>query len=211
MGNLTTSLGDKSLEMGVAGGGSLGGGGNQTITWQPIVQQAFDALAALILGVLFLLHNQINQLVSDIEAAFAWVRSGAPSNHLRRLLGLSVGAAAGSGVIGGVLNQANTGKNKDRPKIGQNGPQFPSKTTGKSGNKKERIDVENPAPGKRDGQIHYHEPNNTKWQYDFENGGLLTPKERDPRKPPAPPRIQRVLEMEWARRAINKGRNLLGE
>lgn len=32
--------------------------------------------------------------------------------------------------------------------------------------KTERIDIENPAPGERPGQIHYHEPNNTKWYLD---------------------------------------------
>ncbi|MBQ3783293.1 MAG: hypothetical protein II838_07620 [Lachnospiraceae bacterium] len=50
--------------------------------------------------------------------------------------------------------------------IGENGTQTSSTTTGQNG-KIERIDVENPSPGKRNGNIHYHEPNNRKWYYDF--------------------------------------------
>lgn len=41
-----------------------------------------------------------------------------------------------------------------------------SKTVGQNG-ATERVDVENPNPGKGDGNMHYHEPNNTKWYYDF--------------------------------------------
>lgn len=44
--------------------------------------------------------------------------------------------------------------------IGENGQKVDSKTTWKSG-KTERIDVEN--PGGRDGNIHYHDPNNIKY------------------------------------------------
>jgi len=51
--------------------------------------------------------------------------------------------------------------------IGENGTQTPSQTTWK-GERKERLDVENPAPGQRDGQIHYHESNDAKHMYDFE-------------------------------------------
>lgn len=52
--------------------------------------------------------------------------------------------------------------------IGENGTQTPSNTTWR-GKGKERIDVENPNPGQRDGQIHYHEPNNSKHMYDIAN------------------------------------------
>ena len=50
--------------------------------------------------------------------------------------------------------------------IGENGQKVDSKTTWKSG-KTERIDVEN--PGGRDGNIHYHDPNNIKYYYDIIN------------------------------------------
>ena len=52
--------------------------------------------------------------------------------------------------------------------MGESGAQFSSKTVWKKG-KTERIDVENPAPGVRAGQIHYHESNNRKWYFDVEN------------------------------------------
>ena len=46
--------------------------------------------------------------------------------------------------------------------VGENGAQTSSKTTWQNG-KTERIDVENPAPGERPGQIHYHDSDNNKW------------------------------------------------
>jgi len=53
--------------------------------------------------------------------------------------------------------------------LGANGAQVTSKTLWQNG-KTERIDVENPAPGKRPGQIHYHDANDTKYLYDTNTG-----------------------------------------
>ena len=53
--------------------------------------------------------------------------------------------------------------------LGENGTQTESHSfrwRGAEG-QNERIDVENPNPGQRPGQIHYHEVNNTKHMYDF--------------------------------------------
>ena len=50
--------------------------------------------------------------------------------------------------------------------IGENGTQTSSTTTW-NGKNKERIDVENPNPGQRDGQIHFHDSNNKKHLFDF--------------------------------------------
>ena len=58
------------------------------------------------------------------------------------------------------------GGNESDHMIGEHGVQTSSKTTWKNG-KTERIDVENPAPGERPGQIHYHDPDNTKWYYNI--------------------------------------------
>nr|WP_289995873.1 hypothetical protein [Photorhabdus laumondii] len=55
--------------------------------------------------------------------------------------------------------------NKDGAMLGINGPTVPSKTLW-MGKGKERVDVENPAPGKRAGQIHYQDSNNNKYYYD---------------------------------------------
>jgi RHS repeat-associated protein len=53
--------------------------------------------------------------------------------------------------------------------IGSAGPQFKSKTLWES-EAGEHIDVENPAPGKRAGQIHFQDAANNKFQYNFETG-----------------------------------------
>lgn len=47
-----------------------------------------------------------------------------------------------------------------------NGTQVSSKTTWQNG-KTERSDVENPAPGERPGQVHYHDSNNNKYYYEW--------------------------------------------
>jgi len=88
--------------------------------------------------------------------------------------------------------------------VGQNGTQTSSTTTGRNG-RTERIDVENPNPGQRPGQIHYHEPNGTKWMYDINSGRFV-----DAAENLAPPRIQRVLNEPWAQRAIERALQYLG-
>jgi hypothetical protein len=54
--------------------------------------------------------------------------------------------------------------------IGADGIQVTSKTTWNEG--PYRIDVENPNPGQRPGQLHFQDQSNptAKYQYDFENG-----------------------------------------
>lgn len=61
--------------------------------------------------------------------------------------------------------------------IGENGTQTPSKKTW-NGEGQERLEVENPAPGRRDGQIHYHESNNEKHMFDFTTGSFKNPTKR---------------------------------
>ncbi|MDR3258329.1 MAG: hypothetical protein LBT51_01780, partial [Fusobacteriaceae bacterium] len=92
-------------------------------------------------------------------------------------------------------------------KIGENGTQtHGSDTIVKTGDGKERVDVENLNPGKQDGSIHYHAPDNTKWQYDIMTGKLV-----DKDWNPAPPYIQKVLKKDWFQKAIKKGLKILGE
>ncbi|MGW5424057.1 putative T7SS-secreted protein [Streptomyces sp. NPDC003943] len=58
----------------------------------------------------------------------------------------------------------------DRGMIGANGPQITSKTLWNHG--PYRIDVENPNPGQRPGQLHFQDQSNkgAKYQFDFETG-----------------------------------------
>jgi len=51
--------------------------------------------------------------------------------------------------------------------IGYNGAQFPSKTLWREKEGVARIDVENPAPGVRSGQIHFQDNNNNKYMWNF--------------------------------------------
>jgi filamentous hemagglutinin len=72
-------------------------------------------------------------------------------------------AVAGVAVAGHGAGTASYIKNTPVGMVGANGPQFTSKTLwqGNQG----RLDVENPNPGQRPGQIHFQQGNN-KWIYD---------------------------------------------
>ena len=78
---------------------------------------------------------------------------------------VAVAGAATEGQMLGNLLMAGT-QDKPRPMLGANGAGFPSKTLfmGEKG----RLDVENPSPGKRPGQIHFQEwgEKGGKWYYD---------------------------------------------
>jgi hypothetical protein len=92
-------------------------------------------------------------------------------------------------------------------KFGESGTQLAgSKTTGRNG-KTERVDVENPAPGKRDGDVHYHDSTNVKWRYDHESGKLIHPVTHKP----APPKVQKVTTEKWFQKALDKALTVLGE
>lgn len=90
--------------------------------------------------------------------------------------------------------------------LGEKGTQFESKTTWQNG-KTERIDVENPSPGERPGQIHYHEPDNTKWYFDIEEKQFYNQKTGEL----APKKIQKLLKNKDVIDAINKALKFLGE
>ncbi|WP_342479904.1 hypothetical protein NST07_18010 [Paenibacillus sp. FSL L8-0340] len=117
----------------------------------------------------------------------------------------------------GEVPQSKSSKPKEKPleaegtggakkTFGENGTQFESKTTWQNG-KTERIDVENPNPGQRDGQIHYHEANNTKWYLDVENKEFYNQKTGEK----APSKIQKLLKDKDVQKAIDKGLKFLGE
>lgn len=76
-------------------------------------------------------------------------------------------AGAAAAAFGGIskVTKPNYTLNKEGAMLGINGPTVPSKTLW-MGKGKERIDVENPAPGKRAGQIHYQDNSNNKYYYD---------------------------------------------
>ncbi|MBS4537550.1 hypothetical protein GOQ27_03695, partial [Clostridium sp. D2Q-11] len=101
-----------------------------------------------------------------------------------------------------VRNSGNKGTNK----LGKNGTQVNSKTVWQNG-RTERIDVENPSPGKRPGQIHYHESNNTKWYYDVSDKVFYNQKTGKL----APKKIQKILRDNNIQNAIKKALNILGE
>ena len=79
-----------------------------------------------------------------------------------------------------------------RKKAGNNRPT--SKTTWQRG-KTERVDVENFGNGK--GNVHYHEPDNTKWYYNLKKNTFT-----DFDGNPAPSRIQKLLKKD---KNITKG------
>ncbi|WP_245510470.1 hemagglutinin repeat-containing protein [Rhizobium laguerreae] len=107
--------------------------------------------------------------------------------------GINVNAVIAMAILGGVANGGSM--------LGKNGAQFASKTIWK-GNGKERIDVENPNPGQRPGQIHYQDNNGNKYLYDPYTNSF----------PTAPKSVNNLLKNSNFMAAIAKGlKNYLGE
>jgi RHS repeat-associated protein len=108
--------------------------------------------------------------------------------------------------------KGNGGGQKGSPKkdsdhmVGENGTQVTSKTTWQNG-KTERLDVENPAPGERDGQIHYHDANNKKYMYDFQRNVFYD----EETKILAPKSVQKLLEDKKFQKGMEQALKILGE
>jgi filamentous hemagglutinin len=85
--------------------------------------------------------------------------------------------------------------------LGARGVQTSSTTLWK-GQGKERLDVENPNPGQRPGQIHYQDNNGNKYLYDPESNSF----------PGAPNAVNKLLGDSHFRYVIDKGmKKYLGE
>ncbi|WPM84938.1 hypothetical protein QNH14_22415 [Apirhabdus apintestini] len=94
--------------------------------------------------------------------------------------------------------------------LGANGVKVPSKTIWK-GEGKERIDVENPNPGQRPGQVHYQDNKNNKYYYDPNNNNFYS-FDSSKNKVPAPSTINKLLDDPKFKQAIDKGmRQYLGK
>ncbi|WP_244986342.1 VENN motif pre-toxin domain-containing protein [Rosenbergiella epipactidis] len=94
--------------------------------------------------------------------------------------------------------------------LGANGVKVPSKTIWK-GVGKERIDVENPNPGQRPGQVHYQDNKNNKYYYDPRNNNFYM-FDSTKSKVPAPSSVNKLLDDPKFKQAIDKGMNqYLGE
>jgi filamentous hemagglutinin len=92
--------------------------------------------------------------------------------------------------------------------LGAKGPQITSKTLWEGPDGYERIDVENPNPGKRPGQIHYQPDKAHKWYYDAVKNEFFDQKTGKP----APKSVNDKLTDPEIRRAVDEGiRQLNGE
>lgn len=136
---------------------------------------------------------------------------GAVSNSAKYATS-STQAAKRVGVVNNtaVSNKKDSEQSKDDLEmLGANGTQTFSTTVWKEKGSKARIDVENPNPGVRAGQIHYQDSNNKKYYYNPNDGkfyegeiknGILAPKS-----------IQDLLKDKKFKDGIDKGLKYLGE
>ncbi|MBY6837969.1 hypothetical protein FDG50_12620 [Clostridium botulinum] len=115
-----------------------------------------------------------------------------------------ISSKSSNGGTGGGSN-SETVVNKDGKMLGKNGTKFPSDTKWQNG-KTERVDVENPNPGQRPGDVHYHDSKNTKYRFSPNTGKLY-----DEYGDLASNKIQKVLKNKEVQKAINKGLQMLGE
>ena len=91
--------------------------------------------------------------------------------------------------------------------FGSKGPKIPSKTLWLADDGYERIDVENPNPGQRPGQIHYQPMKGVKWYYDPVGDHFYNQKSGEP----APKSVQDRLADPEIRDAVDEGLRQLGE
>jgi filamentous hemagglutinin len=96
-------------------------------------------------------------------------------------------------------------KTFDGKMLGIDGAQTASKPMWK-GEGKSRIDVENPNPGQRAGQIHYQDENNKKYYYDANKKIFYNEKSMDP----APKKVQAMLDDKSFVKGLNKALSVLG-
>jgi RHS repeat-associated protein len=97
-------------------------------------------------------------------------------------------------------NGSSTAANSGGRMIGKDSPRFVSKEAGHG--KGWRIDVENPAPGVRPGQMHLQDYGKGKWQYDFGSGKFVD----------APKKwLEELMRDQKFTDAIKKGKYFLGE
>ncbi|OOS03860.1 filamentous hemagglutinin [Moraxella cuniculi DSM 21768] len=131
--------------------------------------------------------------------------------------GVGTGRNSGFSAVGIKNNKkpnstAQTPKNKpvekDLSLLGANGSQFPSTTVWREKGSKARIDVENPAPGVRAGQIHYQDANNKKYYYNPKDDKFYVGKIDDGVL--APKSIQNLLNDKKFRKGIDKALKYLG-
>ncbi|OCQ51496.1 hypothetical protein Ppb6_03324 [Photorhabdus australis subsp. thailandensis] len=124
-----------------------------------------------------------------------------------------VGISAAPGIAKGISKVGVKEKNvptDQGPMLGQNGVQTSSKTIWK-GVGKERIDVENPNPGKRPGQIHYQDNKNNKYYYEPSTNSFYS-FDSSKNKIPAPSSVNNLLSDPKFKQAIDKGmKQYLGE
>lgn len=114
---------------------------------------------------------------------------------------MEVGAAAIQGAFGSLSVGPRGVAGKQLGILGQHGVKTSSKTIWK-GKGKERIDVENPNPGQRPGQIHYQDNHGNKYLYDPNTSSF----------PNAPKSVNKLLENSQFRSAVDKGlKKYLGE
>ena len=96
--------------------------------------------------------------------------------------------------------------------IGDKGPKFPSIPLLRFKGSKARIEVENPSPGQRDGQIHYQDEKNVKYMYDMKQNKFFSKnKETGNFDVEAPRKVNELLENKQVQKAIEKGKEKLGE
>lgn len=136
------------------------------------------------------------QLEADRNAAIHNALMSGDSSEAKQLAINSLAQVAGTsaaGVAAGV-NKAGKGNIQQDPMLGQNGVQTASKTIWK-GAGKERIDVENPNPGQRPGQLHYQDNKGNKYLYDPQTNSF----------PDAPKSVNNLLNDSSFKKAIDKG------
>jgi RHS repeat-associated protein len=102
------------------------------------------------------------------------------------------------------------GPQPSKKMFGEEGAIIQSKTIWKEKDSKARIDVENPNPGQRPGQIHYQDENNNKFMYDPDQDRFYGKDKKSGEYNVPAPNVDMMLKNPEFRNAVDKGKRMLG-
>jgi len=214
----------------VAGATSAYAGGNaQTAITTAEVAVQNNALVPALIGLAWLADKawtayEVSQDVAAIRDGTKTVQQVAQEKGEEYVTGIIVGNIGRYGVkavkAGGnwvqsrdsitstlAENRSLSVKSGDGGMLGAKGTQT-SSTSVWHGSGKERIDVENPAPGVRAGQVHYQDNSGAKYYYQPLSGRFTLDAQG---KVEAPKNVQKLLENKDFLNGINKALRYLGE
>lgn len=143
----------------------------------------------------------VNLFVSDNQAWNEKLQEGAA--NARNTYANTISSLLATGFV--------TGRDGTFHMLGEKGTKTASTTMWKEKGSSARIDVENPNPGERPGQLHYQDEKGTKYQYSVDDNKFYGQDDDGNFSVEAPKSVNGKLKDKQFQKGIDKGLKYLGE